>query len=534
MTPSRLVELGKDDLHGASLYKDMLIAYTSGVNQKNMMAVLSGLVKTQREPDKATRYGEKNAFLPFLTHKIEDHINFNGVEVTAGAADPSAGSGGVPASSWNIDVTVTRGRGSTALSRLERYFRVGHDVYLFGAAADGSKQRTNYTVLNATAHGTDPAKAVVTIRPNVSDVTWSSFSAAQRLPYQPTEGIMFLGANCIHPAEAYDLIAPADMSQRLDLKWSQFVRSVEWFTDLQKEQLGRIFGSEGGINPYLSGFRDMKETKYLMLQKQHEMDLLWNTIMWGQRFEEQTEEDFHTKLEKVIDPKFGDFWGWKTKCDGLFTQMSEAGCEVDFKGGPFDLDLAFYHLDNARRYRSGRLGQTVDKVQLMVNTQSAQQWATLMTAYQQAKYPNRIFHHPEKGRINLGPMTSWRSNIYEVPGYDFELEVIANSDLDDTATHFQGSLAPVGNMGLAVDWNMCEVNIYDTKSRDHVNPSDIDPSLEFRVDFNQRHVKNTSRAVCPIVKDPRSHVVFSNYDLNQDPILRKSRYINIPLAEPTA
>ena len=152
---------------------------------------------------------------------------------------------------WEVTVGVTDSPWSTAIAAVERYFLPGSTVLVqtWDNGTDKNAKSLVYTVQSAEASGDN---ATLTLVPNVTAVTYNSYTTDQKAAYQFGVGVLQTGANSVNDYEEWCYNQPADLSQQLIVNWLQTTRESRIVDDQYKATLDSIMSRK--VNPFLQKF----------------------------------------------------------------------------------------------------------------------------------------------------------------------------------------------------------------------------------------------------------------------------------------
>lgn len=517
LTPETMENLKDTAYMEFFLYRQTTMARMSGVKELSLWDLLmSKISNVKGELAKQPIGKNKSFFLPYFMREQEDYINANAFKVVAGQADPDAGTtvGGVyhPIGSWAVTIQGSDSPWYTQIKNIERYCLPGEYAVVLNLSGSSTVTEPYYKIIssvNATSGGVE--KATVVLAPNVTDAKWSSMTAAERLPFQVTQGVVQLGANSVSDYESWCYNQPADLSRRMIAFWPQTMRYTRCWDDQYADFIKRIF--EGDVNPYLERFKELPMSEqnrkmYAIYQRK-----MLNTFWYGQAIDENQTVEGYRNLPKVRDPRGNlSFIEYKANAIGVREQLRGCNRLVDNLGARLDINALEEQLYALKRHREVD-GGSVDSIDVMTDKSTANRLKTLFNHYYKARYGMSLEKNSNIGqKITFGQQTMWNYNSYELDEAQVMLNVIVDPFFADHKAHFTGGLASRGNMLVALDWNDVSMGIGGVNRRVSKTPDiESDPDFKCIIEANITHTEMESTKMTPIIEDPSRHLIIENF-----------------------
>lgn len=525
-SPSTIVQLKDTAVAESEMYRQLTVSRLTGVKELSLYDLLLSRMTNiapefQMDGPKGQTY-----FRPYILRKQEDIVNTNNFEITAGVADPAAGTtvDGIahPTHAWQITVSSKAlGKGTdaklayqeTGIKDIARYFLPGQSVVILNLQG-GAVNEPFYKIISATSRVDGQTEvADVVIVPNRSEAWWADAGNAALLNnWQATTGIVMIGTNSVSDYESWAHNEPVDHAPRLVAHWAQTSRFTRCYDDLYKDYLSRIM--DGKVNEYLRSFKELQMTEQNRRMYAHYQRKLMMNLLYGQPVNEHQTVDDYKNLPEVRDPRGnGGFIHWKANCLGIFTQLGAADRRIDYAGAPFDIDVFEEQVYALKRHREASKGGTVDEIDFITDKTTAQRFKWVMMEYYKKRTNmgwNRDFGSTEK--ITFGKQTVWNYNSYELEEAQVTINVIVEPFLSDHRAAFTGALASRGNIFAAIDWGDIELGMGGFNRRVSKTP-DIETDVDFRdiMKANISYCEMESCQLTPIVNDPNLHLVIENF-----------------------
>lgn len=525
LTPKRLQELGTEGFgEAALLYANITRARASGVAENTLYDLfMSSASRTnvKAQIQKTALSSSKSLLVPYLLRQQKDTINANAFVISAGVATTDTsylaadGKTNVicPAGYvYQISVKVTDSWLSSKITKLSRYFLPGETVVVMNvSASDKAAQTPLYRIISATDSTADTA--LVKLVPNVSTTEWGAYTNDQKAVFQPTSGVVFIGVNTVSDYEPWCHVQPVEDSSRLLAFWNQRSRYAYLHTDESDKFYDAILS--GKINPYLQRFRELdisaqNKQMQAVYQRKHLI-----SILFGEGLPGQDEATYRDTLEKVYDPKWGEFIEYKSNALGIRTLLARCGRVIDMKGGALDINAIEELLYSLKRYREGAAGdgRSVNEIDVWVNRSTFGAIRRIMQSYYQQMYGTYTQYVDQGKKLQFGERVTFDYDSYEMPTACLQLNVFCVEALSDFKTHFTGANSSRGNMMLFLDMSDIKVPIGEMSSRKSDNPKiDVDPEFACTIKANVRHVDMQSMLWTVLLESPQCHLWIENYD----------------------
>jgi hypothetical protein len=526
LTPNEFEALSGKEIDLARVILNATEAKALGVQESGLATLLRSSVQNIKPALNKMNISEQSLVLPYIQRRQNSQVNANYFTIEAGAANPFAGttnSGTVfPTSSW--DLTLNLGSSwiktvSGSPEAIERYFLPGS--HLFVLTWDNTTSKNAVTLdfevvkaINADSGGV--SKAIVTVRPNVSDAGWAGFNSGAKLPYQPTFGVAQTGANSISDRESWCHNQPSNTTGKLVANWLQTTRSSTCVDGEYQRILDQIL--KGKINPYDQGF---KWTSIGEQNKQMAMaseDAWLKSVMYGQAINEnQTVEGYQNlpQISDVGDPSCP--LEFKANALGIFTLLKDANRVVDMNGNVLDLDYIFEQLYYLKRYRSAG-GDKVNVIDSMTDRITAARILEAMTRFYQVKYNFTTQQAIKIGEtIKHEGLVLFNYNIYDIPEQGIQWAVFWDTFFDDMISAFPSTVSGVDFKSRArqlwfIDWSDVQVGIAGTTSVTRKDPDAATNALYKCVILPNVKTYNLRSTKWTVMVDrPARHLIIHNF-----------------------
>lgn len=508
-------------------------ARLAGAQQRS----LTDLLLSRCRPGKGG--GDQSVIQPFRFQPRRNRVNPGYFRITAGV---DAGTANVTAGAhWKL--TVNNGSldadssflsksPNNVLTNIEKYFLPGHSVTIQWKAADtGVSMTSQFRVISAT--NIDANQCYVVVAPNrsytgdtaygntaagraIGTAGWfEGANAAEKAAYQPTSGVLVIGANSVSNYESYGNSLPGYNDYGLVEIWRQTHRWVHKYNDQYAEMLKAATTSDG-----LAKFRLLPLAKLRAQQEKFQEDFFYQTVMYGDIINEhQTTNDWQN-LPQVVDPAWtgsGESGSlaieYRSNTLGVRTQIAAAGNLLDCQGGRLDVDLLLEALYLVKRERSAESGQSISEIDMMTDMK----WTrpvlrTLFIKYFKAKYGlDNVSAFMQVGqKMTFNGTVMWEYDSYDLPDYGITLKVISDLYFDDRIAAFDGANKSVGRGLWIVDWSDVEVNILKTRSVQRTNNL-ADNVYKYVIDQNVQHVALNSKTFEVFVGNTNRHRIIENF-----------------------
>lgn len=528
MTPDRLVALKDDAIAESMMYRQLTVSRMTGVKESNLFDLLMSRLKNiQGEVTKQSIGKGKSYFLPYILREQEDFVNANNFEITAGVADPDAGTtvDGVyhPRGSRLITVqSKALGSGAdaklsfdaTGIKNIGRYFLIGESIVVLSLGAGNVAIDPHFEII-ASASAVEGAAEVakVVVKPNRTEGWWDAADAGAKAPYEVTKGIAIIGANSVSDYENWCENQPVDHSVRLAAFWPQTCRFTRVWDEEYEKYVERIF--KGEVNVYLEKFKELPLAEQNKRQYATYRQKLMNSIFYGQAINEKQSVEGYKDLPKVYDPRnLNSFIEYKSRCLGIRTQLAACDRRVDYEGQPLNMNVLEEQCYALKRFREVD-GGSVDSIDVMTDKGTARRIKNLMSDYYKKRYGMSWQTQFKQGeKIKFGDQTMWEYNSYELDDAQVTLNVIVDPYFTDNKAAFAGASGSIGTRGNVlwfIDWDDIEVGMGEFNSRKTEQPNEDDPDFRCTLKMNHIYTEMESCTITPIVNDGKRHLIVENF-----------------------
>lgn len=516
-TPGEMESLANKEVDLARIIANAAEAKALGVQERGLATLLRSSVKDIKPALQEKKIDEQSMILPYIQRRQRSIINANFFAASAGVACPTAGTGGVPASAWNLTVNLGASVFKTSLESIERYFLPGTalNVLTWASAVDKTSRSLQFTVLAAVNAGTNTA--TVTVVPNVSAAAWGAMTAPQKLVYQPTFGLVQTGANNVNDRESWCYNQPSDLSIKLLVNWIQTSRESRCVTDSYKKTLDLIM--QGKVNEFMRTFKYMPLAEQNKRQAQLSDDAWMRSVWYNQRINELQEPETYDQLPQVTDlADAGCVQEYKANALGIETILRDCGRVVDWNAAAPDLDYVFSQLALLKRYREAD-GDSIAVIDCMTDRYTAGRVLDIMTKYYKAKFGVDTIRFAKIGEklVHEGQVL-FNYNIYDLPDVGVQLAVFHDQFFDDQLAAFPATAGAAtdfksrGRNLWFMDWSDVSIGVGATKSVVRKSPDAatneqykcvIQPNVS---EYNLRSWKWTT-----MLDRPQRHMLLGNF-----------------------
>lgn len=519
VTPQWIEDRASDGyMEAAFLYRQAMMGGVSGVRESNLVDLLLSRAKGAKSGVHLTQQSigpSKSFFLPYILREKEDIINAYAFVITAGQANPNAGStvDGISYhdGSWEVTVTNTSAELiSSDIKNIERFFLKGEHVLVLNLGGSSEAQEPYFIIENAI--NVDATSAKVYIRPLVTESGWGGWTNEMKTVYQPTTGVVQIGANSVSDYESWCQNQPVDMSRRLQAYWFGTSRFTRTWDDEYEKFLDYIF--KGNVNIYLEKFKQLPATEQNKRMYQTYLRKWMTSVFWGQPINENQTVEGYQGLPQVTDPRTGTFLHYKSNAVGIYPQLQACNRVIDNQGQPLNFNILEEQLYALKRYREGRTGGTVEDIDVLVDRHNFNRIRSIMAQYYQKKYGVSWQQHfgandPIKHGENR---TLWYRQSYEFDEIGVVLHVIQEPWMTDFRSHFPASYRNRGNFMWFIDWSDFTLGIAETAKRRSKTPDlETDPDYKCIIKANYTHYDMESTTWTAMVGDESSHLIYTNF-----------------------
>jgi hypothetical protein len=149
-----------------------------------------GALSTQSIP------GSPSIILPYICRRQKRNVNSNYFRISAGAATPGAGSGGLHPGLWDLTIRNTASTYGSTLRALEDYFLPGKRLLIECLDSSNNALSVQFEVVasdNADSGGVYQAK--VSVKPNYTVAGYNALTAGEKTDLAPTAGNVIAMSN---------------------------------------------------------------------------------------------------------------------------------------------------------------------------------------------------------------------------------------------------------------------------------------------------------------------------------------------------
>lgn len=522
MTPQDFEDQGLKEVGMDKIITRAQQARVAGVQEN----ALEDLIYSRMAPIKTSVQQSKigaseSIILPFIYRRQKRNINSNYwlIDTTGtNQATPGAGSGGVHPGSWDITVKKSASPWATTLTSVERYFVPGKYVIVEWYNATSKVAYSSQFKITAAANASTNT-ATITLEPSKSSVAWAGFSAAQKLPFQPTYGMVYILANSISDYESWCSNEVAENPNSLLTYWLQTTRETHEYNDEYLRALNAAL-----LSGYFKDFRALPLAEQKRIQHQKFVRSWLNSVFFGQEINEYQSVETYQSLPQVRDPLAPDCTlEYKANALGFATMLDGAHCArtVDHQGNVLNLNLLFENLYAQKRAREAD-GGSVEVMDVMTDRWTADAFLVKMIDFYKTKYQvnyERFYQPGEALRFDNNIVLNY--NRFQLPpalgGYT--IAMFWHPFFDDRLTAFTASasgLAPTGDLAnvgralWAIDWSDVLIGIAGSTSVQR-QTNVADDLYNCIIKPNIRHYMLNSQQWTSILEDPSRHMIVKNF-----------------------
>lgn len=516
MTPDQFSELG-DQENLQRVYATAAEAKMRGVHQGFIDQLLMGRVKNYGGSVNKTNVAglAQSIIQPFITMRQRTVVNAGYFKITAGA----------DVNGYRRTITVENNElfSQQSLPKIERYFVAGNTVVVQHVLASGASASAHFKIISAiNADAGGVAKATVTIEPStVTSATFAGYTGNQKLPFQPTGGLVLLGTNSVSDYEAWCNYDAVDNNQNLIHFWFQTSRMAHTFTSEYKKAL-----EAKNANEFFKVFNTLPIKEQLIQQSAKFNRQWWTSVFWGQPDEGQDPNSWQTsgKLEEVKDIVDGSCTlEYKARAEGIEYLLNKCGRVIDYAGAPLNFDTLGEQLYQLKRHRqqSSETGEIIDEIVIQCDHQTAAGIKKVFAAWYKAKYG--ITYTQE---IGVGPnekfaqATGLAVNSYVFDDYAVKLTVIADPTLYDLMAATPSAHRGANRYALLLDYSDIDLGIIKSRAKEdqYPSPTDVPSGFQCVIERNVRDYKLYSQTWTVVLPRPERHLILKNF-ANACPVL---------------
>lgn len=523
LTPDEFEALAYKEVDLARVIMGAAEAKALGIQERGIDRLLKSSIKNIKGSLNKIKVDEQSIILPYIQRRQGSVINNQYFTVEAGAATVGAGTGGIPASAWDLTVNLGSSWLKTELEAIQRYFLPGMtlQVMTWDNTTNKNARTLVFTILgsvNADSGGVKKAK--ITCEPNINATTWAGYDGTARAVYQPTFGVAQVGANSIHDRESWCQNMPADLSKKIIVNWIQTSRESRCVEEQYEKTLKLILS--GKVNEFQRGMVHMPLAEQNKIATQLSEQAWLRSVFYGQRINDKQTPETYDQLPTVADVNDpGCPLGYKANALGIFTLLQDCNRVMDFNGADLNLPVIWEEIYKLKRYRDGD-GDSVSVIDSMTDRLTHGRIFDAMNKYYKAKFgweTHRMAKLDQK--ITHDGIVMFNYNIYDLPDQSVQWAVFHDTFFDDYLSAFPATVGAGvdfkarGRMLLFIDWSDVNIGIAGTTS---VNRKDPDPDtnalykcviLPSVKSYNLRSQKWTA-----MVDRPQRHLIAYNFSGN--------------------
>lgn len=521
LTPTDIVNFANSEIDLARLVLEAREAKILGVPERGLSMLLKGKITNIKPEMVIQKISGQSIIQPFIMRTQQSFINDNYFKIESGTPTPGRGTGSIPASAWNILVTLGGAWiNDGGISKLENSFVVGSTVivHTWDSVSAKTALTLQFTILasvNADAGGT--FKATVTIVPNLTAAEWTALTLPQRALYSPAFGMLQTAANNVDDREAYCNQQRADLNRRIILNWTQTSRNTICSQQSYEEVLDAILA--GRVNDYLKGF------KYLDLAAQEKQKLAraereWmNSVMYGQIINGNQTEALWRSLPTVTDPLDSTcVLGYHANALGFFTLLNNCNRVIDLGGAALSLDYIINTVLYPLRRNREAEGDSIQVIDSMTNRYMSAVIFETMSKYYTARYGVEVTRYAKIGeKISHEGFLFFNYNVYDIPDAGVQWAVFVDDYFNDFVDAFNQRVIgwdfkTRANSIWFIDWSDVSIGVMKTNSvvRKYPDMGGIPEAYKCVMQPNVSTYRMTSKTYTPLLDRPNRHLIIHN------------------------
>lgn len=344
---------------------------------------------------------------------------------------------------------------------------------------------------------------------------WETASTAAKATYNPSTGIVKIGANAVSDFQQYAAALPGYNEYGLIEYWRQTHRWVHKYNDEYVRALEAATTSDG-----LKKFRLLPLAKLRAQQEKFMEDFFYETCFYGdQENENQTTANWFS-LPQVQDPAWAASGEsgtlaleYLSRTIGIRTQIAACGNVYDQQQAPLDLDALFEAGYYVKREREGEANVEVSEIDIMTDLRFTRPLLRqIMTRYYKQKYgiDNVSMFMKSGEKITFNGSVMFEHDSYELPDYGYTLNVFSDQYFDDKVAQFQTGQKSGGRAIWMLDWSDVNVGVIKSMSVPRTNNL-ADNVYKYVIQQNVQHVLLNSRTFEVAVGNTNRHRLIENY-----------------------
>ena len=344
---------------------------------------------------------------------------------------------------------------------------------------------------------------------------YETASASAKAAYNPTTGIVKIGANAVSDYQQYGNALPGYNEYGLIEYWRQTHRWVHKYNDEYVKALEAATTSDG-----LKKFRLLPLAKLRAQQEKFMEDFFYESAFYGDVENENQTISAWNNLPVVQDPAWamsGESGSlaieYTSRTVGIRTQIAACGNVYDAQAAPLDLDALFEAGYYVKREREGEAGSAVTEIDVMTDLRFTRPLLRqLMTKYYKAKYglDNVTGYAQINQKITFNGAVMFEYDSYDLPDFGYTLNVFSDQYFDDKVAQFQSGQKSGGRAIWMIDWSDINVGVIKNMSIPRTNNL-ADNVYKYVIQQNVQHVLLNSRTFEVSVGNTNRHRLFENY-----------------------
>lgn len=523
MTPQTFANQNNTETLFSAVIARSIEARATGVSEGLLKSILLGGMRDVKKPLGFSNIPDQGSvILPYHYKRQRKIINSNYWRIVSCAASPAAGTGSVHPGAVDMVIATNAGPWASPLLNIEQYFLLGSYVTVQTVSNVGNASTAttlNYKIVFSQSNNGSTTQAKVTMEPNVTPATWTTWTAAAQAQYVPSQGIVFTLANSVSDYESFNNQYGAENTMKLLTFWHQTTRETFEYNDEYMRALGAIYASA-----YFHDFKELPLARQKMAQhSKWERDLI-NSHMYGQPINENQTPETYSQLPPVYDPNLpGCVLEYKANNIGIQPQLANCGRVLDLQGGPFNMDNFLAAAYGLKRYREAE-GADVEVIDLMTNRFTAGKLQQLFSTFYKQKYgTDTVRYYEPNQKLMFEKEVAMTYDMYQIPQDmgGFQIAVIADKYFDDKIAAADPALQSRASTVWAIDWSDVHLGVVATNKvmrQTNVN----DPLFQTVMKPNVRHYEHNSTTFSTEVDDPNRSLIVDNFDFNAAPVLTVS------------
>ena len=522
LTPAELEALANKEIDLARVVLNAAEAKVLGVQENGLATFLRSTIKDIKPKLGQSKIDEQSIVLPYIQRTQRSYINANYFTIEAGAANPDAGTNGIPASAWDLVLNLGSSWLKTDLQQIERYFLPGNTliVLTWDNTTEKNAKTLVFTIVkavNADAGGI--AKAKVTVQPNLTDAGFLALTddAAGRGQYRPTFGVAQTGVNSVSDRESWCAEPPADLSRKILVNWLQTTRTSRCVDETYLKMLDQIM--KGKVNPFQQGFVWSPLAEQNKRKAQLEDDAFMRSVFFGQRINEKQTVETYDQLPTVSDVNDPTCpLEYKARALGFFQILTDCNRVVDLNGAPLDLDYVFQQLYYLKRHREAD-GDRISVIDSLTDRWTAQKIFEAMSKYYRLKLGVETVRYVKMGeKITHDGQTLFNYNLYDIAEVGIQWAVFHDPFFDDHLSAFPATVGGVdfksrGRNLWFLDFSDMTIGIGKTMSVRRKTPDETTNALyNCVITANHKEFNLRSQKWTAMLDRPQRHLIIHNFN----------------------